>query len=256
MLGHAEQGILHRRQFLEPDETAVEGAAAFEVGDVDAHLDPPVGLRRRAALVKDPGGFTLELVIVPGAPAIADILERRRRVAGRLEARDDGRLVGEEQGEQADAGRIVHRPEAIPASLLQAGRELDLAAADAEQDHLLAAAEVDGLQRLQRQDLVVEIDHLGALLRREAPIDVHRPLREHRPRRRHAGRLGGRHARRQERGDEQRGLEWLMHDLLNVYFGSAKAIRDWLLSGFPSGPRAPAPPAATTATYCRPSLPR
>ena len=49
-----------------PDEAAL--AARFQAAGYPAPVFKGIGEGRRAALVKDPGGFALELVVAPGAP--------------------------------------------------------------------------------------------------------------------------------------------------------------------------------------------
>ncbi len=260
VLGHPQEGVLLGRQLIQAHEVAIEGFAALEVGDVDPHGHPPVslgrGVRGDDQLHPEAAGIGHHRRPAP----VADGLEDRRRIAMVLEALRQHRLVGEGEGDQSDARRIVERaPRMILAALAQAAGELDLAGPDLEQQHLLAAAELDRRQRLQPQHLVVELHHLVPNVGREAAEDIHRVLREHRlgglDVGRRGDRLGDRDARGQgEGGGEEGGLQRLGHGL--AQFGRAKAIRDWLLSGLPSGPFSPPPAADTTATYCRPSLPR
>ncbi len=211
MLGHPQQGVLHRRQFIQPCEIAIEGLAALEVGHVDADFNRRVGVRRigRDHQLQGEAGW---IGRQGRAPAIAHVLEYRRRVALRPEAGGERRLVGEMQREEADARRLVDGAGVVLAPLLQPGGELDLPAADAEQDHLLPAAEVDGPQRLQAQHLVVELDHLVAALGCEPSIDVHRLLSELRPHgRRVCGVRGERAGSHQQRGGEKGGLDRFVH---------------------------------------------
>ena len=143
ILGDAEQRVIDGRQFIESDEIAIEGATLLKVGHVDADFDFRVRLGRRVGDNYQLQCETTRIQRKCGTGAITFILEGRRGITKRPKARDQRRFVWKKEREQTDAGRFVHASEVILPSFLKAGGKLDLPAADAKEDHLRPAAEVN-----------------------------------------------------------------------------------------------------------------